>query len=354
MDYIGRYSFADFFAKTASLVGKTWRQVFIVAGVTALAYAALGTLVLDAYFGLVAGVTELSTAGINGGYNARNLQAAQKALGAVGSMFGLLLLFGAIAMATRAAIEAAIPTISWRAVKGEDFSLRACLPPSLSSLAPRLLGQGVAVYAIFTIALSIVSFIVMIPLSIGLAFTSGANPVGMAGSAVGLSLFMAFLYAAATGVFLGTAQFTGPMAVIEGRKAFSAYGASVKLSFRHFWRMLLIGLVGYLAMSFAVSLVSVPLMFGFQISFLSNLDVRSLSEDPAAILQSFRSIMLVFGIAMFLAKFAHAAFYVPFKTLLAIDLKFRRGDFVAAEVADGEASGNGEGAGAGISPGTVE
>jgi hypothetical protein len=331
-DLIARHTLPDLFDRTFRVIAATWRTTLPVLVVSGIVYGFGQWFALDRYFAQIGNLVATGKAGVIG-----DLDGALSLMREIGNLYAILGLMVALMTVVNAFSESACMLAAWKAAKGEEVSPETVLGPALKTYFLPMLLQNLVISFALSMGLSVLVFVLLVPVvAIGAAVAlSGANTLAVS---VVASVLFTLLLVAVYGVAMIATQFSGPLVVVEGKPSIEAIKASVALARAKPWRVIGITVLVYLAVSFAVGLVTLPLSWFLAAPALGALRDSAATADYSALRAAFSSVMFPYTVVAFLTMVLQYLFMGPFKVLFAIDLKFRRGDFTPIQEDPSEAN----------------
>lgn len=190
------------------------------------------------------------------------------------------------------------------------------------------------------IVAGILQFLIFLGLTLAFAIVVGIltflSTLGLSGLFLGLlvPLYIGFYVLI---IWLAYCFFFSPFhIVLEDSKPWESLKKSFVLIKKNWWRFFGIGLLFSLCVSFAVSLVTSPLMMAGMIPSFSQIftsmdSYMSETEMLFMMVESFTSVsfLVVLGIMMLISSVAQSIFMNIFYSLFYVDLKVRKGELVA-------------------------
>jgi hypothetical protein len=315
--FLTRQGFSDLLDNSFKMMGRTWKTSLLLSLLFFLPLSALSgwstARLLGGLFGLAGLVGEAGEPGLDLflGY-----------LRLLPFLLGSSLLLGLAGVFVHAAVGAHVAAVAggnslepWEAagLAGRRFFL----PCLMQNLARQALVGGTLMILLFA------------AVSLGALTAAGGAfvAVGAAGAAG------AVLLGAAVAVWLGVLLRLAPQAVVfDGEGVFGSLQASTRLVRGSWWRLLGIGLVVNIVMSFALGLISLPFTGVAMLPLVSRLVGLALEGnlELSDMAEVFRRSVVGIALGSAGSRFLQAtmgAFFLPaFYGLFYVDLKVRKGE----------------------------
>lgn len=314
-EFIGRYTLSDLFDRTFKMIARTWRTSLSYALVFYIPLSILMALSISHLFGTISDLVHL---------HLPEESAASAVLFRMAPSFGWILLLSLVATLGQTFVNLAV---------GHNVAVAAggLAPPPAGyacitwkrSFWPVVLQGLIKIAAIFAV---LVAAIILGGIGALLSLLSRHS-----GTIMAIVFVVAYLAAAVAILALSIHLFFGAQSVVFDRyTAYDGLVHSARLVKGGFWRVLGILLLMSMMFSFAMGLITTPIITLSLIPALSQVMSFALDSTGAdaslRIMDALRGMSGGIGVAMAIQGIAATLFYPVFFGLFYIDLKMRNGE----------------------------
>jgi hypothetical protein len=315
--YLTRHTLSSLFEDSLKLLKPTWKQSLIANAIIYVPIAVISAFFFQTYFNTLLDIMRMSESGAPD---------AGQILGKFLPFLGFVLVYAAIAAIAGSYATAVVSRNAFKAASGEAAGWRSLMAEVLG----RKFGRLVSLLVVETLVLFGACLVatVLLTLFIVLATLKIAVVLFVILAVLGYLALIFLLVAAQTVLQLGI-----PAVANEDISGPAAFAKCFTLAKGQFWRLLGISILFSLALSFAMSMVTMPLQFASIAPFYAKILESALgdsapnsSELLMEMSMAFKNMGVFIALLMAVQSVLQGMVEPVFSTLFYVDLRVRKGD----------------------------